>query len=174
MDNEPMPGAVRQDNWFVLLDPDWPRPTPWSSPPPAVIVGGWMLDNKGDIGPFQPNPHFAPIGRSTPSDPTDAVLRLIAEGADAGDQLVPTLSDSVVEIGCDDHDNPLIGAAPDGVPCVPVVTAELHKQRLEVQYWRPIVGSTLPDVVPIGTDILLNPGDRAQFRLITDALRQPL
>ncbi|MGW5385462.1 hypothetical protein [Nocardia sp. NPDC003963] len=35
----------------------------------------------------------------------------------------------------------------------------------------PLVGSTLPDIVPAGADILVNPSGPAQFRLRTAALR---
>jgi hypothetical protein len=33
-----------------------------------------------------------------------------------------------VQIGCDEHNDPVIAAAPDGVPCVQVTTAEVHQR----------------------------------------------
>jgi hypothetical protein len=164
-------GAIRQDNWFVLLDPAWQPANPQTQAPPEAIVGGWMLDEDGKAGPFQPNPDYVPGDESTPTDPTDAVLRLIAAGQDVRDQLVPTVRDAVLEIAVDDHDQPIVSPAPDGVPCVLVVTASAHKARVDAQNWWPVVGAMLPEIVPDGVDILLNPGGPASFRLSTEALR---
>jgi hypothetical protein len=171
---EPTPaGAVRQDNWFVLLDPGWQPETEGQQAPPAAVVGGWMLDEAGKPGPFQPNPGYLPGDESTPTDPTDAVLRLLIAGQDVGDQVVPTVRDAVLEIAVDDQDQPMVSQAPDGKPSVLVATAPVHKQRLDVQRWWPVVGTNLPEIVPAGVDILLNPGSPASFRLSTDALRTP-
>ncbi len=168
---EPMPGAIRQDNWFVLLDPHWHADTAEDNPPPEVMVGGWMLDDHGALGPFHPNPRYVPLTDSTPSDPLDALVQLIAQGEDRGEEIVPTLQNSIVQIACDDNDQPVVGPAPDGVPCVLVLTAEIHKQRLSVPHWWPIVGKRLPEIVPPGADILVNPGCDRQFRLTSSALR---
>ncbi len=166
-----MPGVIRQSNWFVLVDPIWEPSTGRSAPPAGVIVGGWMLNDDGTTGPFRPNPGYLPSDDTVPTDPTDAVLRLIAEGEPLGDELLIRICDSVVEIGCDEDNQPLIGAAPDGTSCVVVATAEVQKTGLEVDRWQQIPGETLPDVVPPDTDILLNPNGRAPFRCIADALR---
>ncbi|WP_062999930.1 hypothetical protein [Nocardia jinanensis] len=62
-----------------------------------------------------------------------SVLRRVAAGDQLlGDELVSRIRDSVVEIGCDDHNRPLIGTAPDGVRCVVVATAELQKADVDV------------------------------------------
>lgn len=169
---EPVPGAVRQDNWFVLLDPQWQASSSGELPPAEVIAGGWLLDEAGETGPFQPNPDYVPLDASTPTDPTDAVLRLIAEGEQLGERLVATLRESVVQIACDRDNEPVVGSAPDGVRCVFVATAVLHQQGVSADRWWPVVGGKLPDIVPASTDILLNPGGPAQFRLVTDALRR--
>jgi hypothetical protein len=169
---EPTPaGAVRQDNWFVLLDPSWHPANPGQQAPPEAVAGGWMLDEHGKPGPFQPNPGYVPGDESTPTDPTDAVLRLIVRGEDVADRLVPTVRDAVLEIAVDDQDQPMVNAAPDGKPSVLVTTAPMHKQRLDVQRWWPVVGTKLPEIVPAGVDVLLNPGGPASFRLATEALR---
>jgi hypothetical protein len=168
---EPMQGAVRQDNWFVLLDPNWHQATPDQPAPPEAIVGGWMLDEDGKAGPFQPNPDYLPGDDATPTDPTDAVLRLIIRGENVGDQLVPTVRDSVLEIAVDEADQPLVSVAPDGVPSVLVATASVHKERVAVERWWPVEGTTLGEIVPEGADVLLNPGGPASFRLSTEALR---
>ncbi|WP_406280621.1 hypothetical protein OH799_14775 [Nocardia sp. NBC_00881] len=55
----------------------------------------------------------------------------------------------------------MIASAPDGVPCVQVATADVH--RPTVDRWWPVVGSRLPEIVPAGADILIDPGGSAQF-----------
>lgn len=169
---DPTPEMVQQDNWFVLLDPDWQPGTSTESPPADAIVGGWRMLEDDTIGPFEPNPVYTPRSESTPTDPVDALLRLIASGRlDLGDDLIARIRDSVIEIGCDAADQMLVGVAPDGAPCIPVVTAAVHKQSVDIEHWVPVLGAMLPEVVPPGIDILLNPGGSAQFRLITSALR---
>ncbi|GAB2713656.1 type VII secretion system-associated protein [Nocardia thraciensis] len=170
--HEPPTGMIRLDNWMVLLDPSWVAATPRARPAPDLIVGGWLLDDSGSPGLFQPNPTYRPRAASTPTDPTDAVLRLIATGDSLAEELIACVRDSLLQIGCDSAGVPVIGEAPDGVACVPVVTAELHKARVEVDRWRTVPGSELPAVVPVGADVLLNPGAPAQFRLVTDVLRE--
>ncbi|WP_051164354.1 type VII secretion system-associated protein [Nocardia testacea] len=162
---------TRQDNWSMLVDPRWQDGAPEATPPSELIVGGWLLDANGAAGPFQPNPDYEPADDTTPTDPTDAVLRRLAHGDDVGGEIVPTLLDAVVEIGCDEFDEPLVGRAPDGAPCVAVATAAVHKRRVEAARWWPIQGCELPGIVPVGVDILLNPGSPDQFRLHTSALR---
>lgn len=168
---EPIPGTVRQDNWFVLLDPGWEPDTPLGRVPVHVIVGGWMLDDEGKVGPFQPNPRYVPPDDTTPTDPIDAILRLVVNGENRGHEIIPTLRDTIVQIGCDQDDEPVIAQAPDDMPCVLVVTAEVHKLQLSIPHWWPVVGSRLADIVPDGADILVNPGSSHQFRLVAGTLR---
>ncbi|WP_051133066.1 type VII secretion system-associated protein [Nocardia paucivorans] len=165
-------GVIRRDNWLMLVDPRWQESASAAVPPEEMIVGGWLLGEDGEPGPFQPNPNYLPADDSAPTDPTDAVLRRSVRGDDVGDEIVPTLRDAVVEIGCDEYNEPLVGSAPDGVPCVAVVTAAVHKRRVDADRWWPVPGSALPDLVPPGVDILINPGSPAQFRLLTRALRR--
>ncbi|MCX4095531.1 type VII secretion system-associated protein [Nocardia sp. alder85J] len=165
------PRTRRQGNWFVLVDPAW-NTTAVGSPPVEMIVGGWMLDEDGTTRPFQPNPGYRPSTETAPSDPVDAVLRRISAGENRlGEELLTTLRDTVVEIGCDEHKRPLIGSAPDGVDCVVVATAELQKAGIDADRWVPVHGRLLPDIIPPGADILINPNGRAPFRLATDTLK---
>jgi hypothetical protein len=157
------------DNWLVLFDPAWQR-TDDGQPPPEVVVGGWRLDAEGKPGPFEPNPGFVPGSPDSPSDPVDAVLRRVGRGEDVGDQLVPAVRDSMVEIAVDSEGRPVVAPAPDGVPCVGVATAPSHKARVAAENWRSLVGKDLPAVVPPGVGILLNPDGPASFRLVVDAL----
>ncbi|MEV6429936.1 type VII secretion system-associated protein [Nocardia sp. NPDC051463] len=166
--DEAGPAAGQDEKWVALVDPRWQPTDSEKVPPPSMVVGAWMLDE--DVaGLFQPNPEYVPADDS-PSDPLDAVLRKIADGADVGDEVVPVLRKSMVEVGCDEHDQPLLGFAPDGVACVVVATAAIHKSGIDVERWNPIPGGMLPEICPAGADIMLNPGGAAAFRLCTEAL----
>ncbi|MGW4720361.1 hypothetical protein [Nocardia sp. NPDC004260] len=96
------------------------------------------------------------------------MLRLAADGAD----IVSAVHNSVVEIGCDEDDQPLIGFAPDGVACIVVATAAVYKRGVEVERWNAAPGSVLPQIAPTNVDIMLNPAGSAPFRLRTEALAQ--
>ncbi|MGW1738677.1 type VII secretion system-associated protein [Nocardia sp. NPDC001965] len=156
----------------MLLDPGWKPEDPEQNPPDSMVMGGWALDGSGGMGPFEPNPGYRPADATTPTDPVDRILRLVAGGADMSTRIVPTLCDSVVQIGCDDRGDPLVGPAPDGVLCVPVVTAEAHKKQSAGVRWIPVRGSDLADVVPPDIDILINPAGPVPFRLSTESLRR--
>ncbi len=166
------PEVVRQNNWLIMVDPAWGS-TAESPPPVENIVGGWMVNEDGSTEPFRPNPKYRPDSESTPSDPIDAILRRVASGAQRlGDELVPRIRDSVVEVGCDGHNQPLIGTAPDGARCIVVATAELQKVGVDVDRWWPIHGAELAEIVPPGVDIFLNAAGRAPFKLAADALKR--
>lgn len=159
------------DNWVLLIEPGWQQAHPDEQPPPEAMVGGWLLDRDGNKGPFQPNPEFVPPNGTTPTDPTDAVLRRIAQGAAGMDDLITSLRDGVVEIALTADDEPIVVVSPDDVRCVLVVTAPAHRRQLESERWAAVTGDALADVVPAGLDILLNPAGPAGFRLVTATLR---
>lgn len=170
--DEADPDVVQQNNWFVMVDPTWETGEN-ESLPVEMMVGGWMLNEDGSAGPFQPNPHYKPSSEDVPSDPIDAILRRIAGGdRELGDDLVSTVRNSVVEVGCNDEDQLLIGTSPDGADCVVIATAELQKANIDVERWIPVHGGSLTQIVPEGTDILLNPSGFAPFRLVTAALQR--
>ncbi|MEV3961348.1 type VII secretion system-associated protein [Nocardia sp. NPDC050193] len=167
---KPNPRPVRVRNWFVLLDPTWDEK---SSPATSRerIVGWWHIGGRGELGPFLPNPAYIPADASVPSDPLDALLRSAGPRGDFGDELIAMVEHTVVEVGCTDHDEPVVVRDPDGMDCLVVVTAAVQKKNLAIPRWLPIVGSDLPRFVPPRTDILFNPGGIAAFRLRADSLR---
>lgn len=168
---EPVPGAVRRDDWYVLLDPAWRAETPDSQPPPHVMVGGWKIESEDRLGPFQPNPLYVPSGPEVPTDPIDSLLRAFAAGSAGAEDFITVFRNTVVYIGCDEKNRPITVGSPDGVDCAMVVTAEVHKARSSVTHWWPVLGSKLPEILPAQADILLNPSGPAQFRLRTASLR---
>ncbi|MFD6533522.1 type VII secretion system-associated protein [Streptomyces sp. NPDC060184] len=170
---DPMARAVRQDGWLLLPEPNWNPRTRTDPLPVEAMVGGWQLDEEGRPGPFQPNPHYVPDAPSTPTDPLHELLCLAASGRGdrIGDQLVSTLRNTVVDLAVEEPDRLVVGPSPDGVACVAIVTAEVHKRRLHGIRWVSVQGSELPGIVPADLDILINPGDPAQIRLLNAALR---
>lgn len=163
----------RTDHWVILADPGWQASDPDEAPPPEAMVGGWLLDDEGKKGPFRPNPDFAPRDNVTPTDPTDAVLRLLSRGETGKDDLVSALRDGIVEIAMRDEHEPLVVVSPDNVRCVLVVTAPAHRNRLDFRQWTALPGDRLVEAVPVGLDILINPDGPAGFRLMADVLRRP-
>lgn len=156
--------------WFVLVDPTWTSTDHEEAPPRTAMVGGWPLDEDGNPGPFLPSPEFVPSGPEVPTDPTDAVLRLLTSGEDVADQIVPTLLDAIVEIAVDEDGRPLVGTDPAGVACVAVATAPAHKRAVGDVQWQQIAGADLVHVLPVDTDVMVNPAGPSPLRLYAAAL----
>lgn len=160
-----------RDNWAVVLDPAWQPRFEGEQPPSYALVGGWPLDERGNPGRFEPNPGYVPSTAASPTDPADAVMRLMIEGRVPVDALVPTVRDAMLELAVSEDGYPLVGPAPDGAPCVAVVTAPSHRERVNAGGWATITAEQLLDALPPDTDILLNPGSPASTRLLASALR---
>jgi hypothetical protein len=167
----PIPGQG-WENWALLTDPEWRPESPDEAPPAEAMAGGWLLDATGKPGRFLPNPDFVPVSETSATDPVDAVLRLVARGDAPLDVVIPTLRDAFVEIAVTEDGYLLVGPAPDGAPCVGVVTAGVHRARLPFEHWRQVTAETVLEVLPEGTDILINPEGPAPFRLLAPALRE--
>ncbi|SEG96094.1 hypothetical protein SAMN02982929_06301 [Saccharopolyspora kobensis] len=155
----------------MVLDPNWQPSYPDEPPPVEAMVGGWRLDKDGNAGPFEPNPEYVPSSPDSPTDPADAVLRLVAEGKEPVDAVLPVVKDALLEVAVDDEGRPLVGPAPDGAPCVAVVTAAVHRQRVQTPQWHKLTAEELLAGLPPDVDILLNPGAPGSMRLLARALR---
>src|SRR5262245_39205361 len=107
---EPLDGF---GDWEVLIDPTWAASAPGEEPPSEAMVGGRLLDEDGVPGPFQSNPDYQPSTEDGITDPTDAVLRMLARGDADHDLLLPTLRDMFVEIAVGEDGAPVIGPSPD-------------------------------------------------------------
>jgi hypothetical protein len=164
--DDPVPGIILQGNWFMMVDPAWDVSTQ-SAVPTEMMVGGWARRDDGTTGPFRPNPGYRPSAETVPTDPIDALLRQITADTSGqlGDELLAMVRDSIIAIGCDELDQPLIGTGPDGKRCVVAATAEVQKTGIDVDRWRSVHGAKLSSIVPTGTGILLNPAGSAPFRL---------
>ncbi|MFF5923385.1 type VII secretion system-associated protein [Streptomyces flavochromogenes] len=171
----PLSDAILQGSWYVLPEQGHEFRATTEDPdlPSDLTVGGWPLDEEGRLGPFETNPHYVPDSVTKATDPVHALLRLFSQGEGQGsvDRFLALLRHTVLEVACGDDGQPLLVTAPDGTPCLPVVTAAIHTRRLPPARWERVLGRTLPEIAPRGVDILLNPGDKAQFRLLTEGLR---
>ncbi|MFG1790553.1 type VII secretion system-associated protein [Nocardia sp. NPDC049149] len=160
------------DEWLALVSPAWVPAFSGQQPPRNRIVGGWPVSAGGAAGPFQPNPGYVPADDSEPTDPIDAILWLIAGGERLVDDLVSALRRWAVVIACDEQDRPTVVTAPNGSSCVMAATAEVQKLGVTASHWMSVLGVDLPDIVPAGVDILLNPNGSAPSSLRIDLLRE--
>lgn len=98
------------------------------------------------------------------TDPTDAVVRLVACGERPVDTVIPTLRDAYVDVATTAEGQLLVGPASDGVECVAVATAGVQRRWMPFEHWRAVTVEELVAVLPDGVDILLNPFGAALTR----------
>lgn len=168
---EPGEGAVAPEQWMLMVDPGWQPTTDGETPPDEVVVGGWFVDDDGNVAPFQGNPGYRPADPDAPTDPVDAALQLVLRGEAEGDQLLSALAEVVLGIAVDDEGLPVVAPAPDDVPSVLVTTAPLHRANVEVSGWVDLTVADLVEALPEeGVDVLLNPGAARSMRVLASAL----
>ncbi|MBP2329127.1 hypothetical protein JOF56_009512 [Kibdelosporangium banguiense] len=172
VDQQPAPEDTA--DWAVLLDPGWQPSTEDEVPPVQAIVGGWSLDEEGNPGRFEPNPQYVPSDASSPTDLADAVMHMIIAGEADVAVLIDVLGESTMEIAVDEEGYPLVGPAPDDVPCVAVITSEPHRERVGAEHWATVTIEELVEGLPPDTDILLNPGSPASTRIVAHTLRESI
>ncbi|MCX2731514.1 type VII secretion system-associated protein [Saccharopolyspora sp. NFXS83] len=175
---EPAPEPDRESaptDWMMLTDPAWTPEDEQSEPPGEVLLGGWPMWPDGSWGRFQANPGYRPMNPDSPSDPVDAVLRLMVRDDYGADALLSVLEDTALEIALDENGVAVVDRAPDGVPSVLVVTAPIHRDRVGADDWRGTHAAEIAEALPeTGVDVLLNPNSPASMRLSADALREHL
>lgn len=161
------------ENWFLLMDPTW-RPAEGAAPPPEAVVGLWPVDEDGGLGRFRPNRDYRPAGGNSPTDPLDAVLRLVLQARAETSHLQLVLRDAALDLAVNADGRPLITRSPDDVPCVVVVTGEPHRDRLTPPGWHRVDLDELVVHLADGVDVLINPGGPASTRLTGDFIRETL
>ncbi|MFD0784466.1 type VII secretion system-associated protein [Micromonospora azadirachtae] len=169
--------SLSDRKWMLLLDSDWTPPPEADDrsgavPPVESIVGGWLVDDDGTVGPFEPNPLYLPSGPDAPTGPVDAAAKLVVAGRAEADLVLLAMRDSLTEVAVDDEDDIIVAPAPDGVPCVLVATGAADQLRVEAAGWRQVSSAELVELLPDGVDVLLNPGGPASMRLFAGALRE--
>lgn len=155
---------------MVLVDPSRSDQA-GESPPVEAMIGAWPLRPDGTALPFQPNPDYRPPTPDSPTDLVDAAAQLVIAGRAAGESVLWALRDSVHWLAVDETGTPEVDNAPDGVPCVLVVTSGTHRDRVRGPRWRELTGPELAAVLPEQTDVMINVGGPAAMRLIGDVVR---
>jgi hypothetical protein len=160
------------ERWTFLIDPAW-NTEHNGTPPAAAVVGGWLVAVDGSTGAFHPNPDYRPSHPDSPTDPVDATLQLVNRGEADADALLATMVDAVFGVAMDEQGNPLVAAAPDGVPSVLVTTAPGHRSRVSASGWQEVRAEELAEVLPDnGVDLLVNPGAPASMRIVAASLKR--
>ncbi|GLY54513.1 type VII secretion system-associated protein [Lentzea sp. NBRC 102530] len=170
-DTEP---AGAMENWFLLMDPAWHPKTEDETPPIEAVVGMWPVESDGTLGKFRANPEHVPSDAESPTDPLDAVLRLVMQQRAEAEHIQLMLRDSLFDIAMNGDGRPLIMNSPDQLQCVVIATGELHRQRVSAPDWRRIDLEELVVLLADGIDVFFNPGSPAAVRLTGDFIRETL
>lgn len=164
-------GEVEQENWFLLMDPEWEPGEDDDVPPLESVLGAWPLGGDGTLGRFRGNPDYRPLNPDSPTDPLDAVLRRIVAGMAEPEELQPLLRDLEFELAMNGDGRPLIIPAPDDALCALIVTAEQHRERVLSPAWRRVILEELIELLDGEFDVLFNPNGPASVRLAGDFVR---
>ncbi|MGW5646282.1 type VII secretion system-associated protein [Saccharopolyspora sp. NPDC003752] len=162
------------ENWLLLMDPSWTSSSGNEAPPIEAVVGLWPVEDGCRLGKFRPNPEYAPSEENSPSDPLDAVLRLVLQDRAEVEHIQLVLRDSLFDIAMNGDGRPLVTKSPDEVPCVVVATGEPHRRRVSSPDWRRIDLDELVVLLADGVDVLFNPAGPASVRLTGDFMRETL
>ena len=158
--------------WAFVLDPAWRPETDEQNAPLEAVLGAWYLEPDGTTGPFRANPYYLPTRENSPTDPVDAALQLLIDGAYDGDELLAVMRDALFGIALDEQGSAVVAPSPDDVPSVLVATSPVHAHRVEVAAWQEITAKDLADSLPgEGVDVLLNPGAPASMRVLASSLK---
>ncbi|MFC9251865.1 type VII secretion system-associated protein [Amycolatopsis thailandensis] len=170
---EPKQDDELLENWFLLMDPGWKPESEEDQPPVEAIVGLWPVE-EGRVGKFRPNPSYIPSDETSPTDPLDAVLRLVMRGEAEAEHIQLMLRDTLFDIAVDEDGSPLVRDSPDDIPCVVIATGEPHRLRISSPDWRRIDLAALVGLLTDGVDVLFNPGGPAAVRLNASFMRLSL
>lgn len=75
---------------------------------------------------------YVPSREGSPTDPVDAALQLVADGAYEDAEVLAVMRDSLFGIALDEQGSVVVAPSPDDVPSVLVATSPVHAQRVEV------------------------------------------
>jgi hypothetical protein len=158
------------NSWCPMIDPAWDEEQ--GAAPDWAVVGWWWSGETGELETWKTNPDYRPspqaLGWPAPTDPVDEVLQLAGTGyLPPGEVALALAGNSVGVFVCADGE-PLVGAAPDRTPVVPVYTSPRHVQMAGRMLYevRPVsaVVSSLPD----GHQLYLNPTGPVSMLLEAD------
>ena len=160
------------ENWLLLMDPAWQPVKENDAPPLEAVVGLWPVEEEGHIGKFRANPDYRPSDERSPSDPLDAVLRLVLRGKGKVEQIQVMLRDTLLDVAMNGDGRPLMMKSPDDISCVIVASGEPHRVRVPAPDWRRTDLEGVVELLADGVDVLFNPGGPASVRLTGDFIRE--
>jgi hypothetical protein len=159
--------------WTFMVDPAWRPAGDKDEPPWEAVVGGWFVQEDGEVSLFRPNPSYQPSRPDLPTDPLDVSLQLRGRGNGDADDVLAALQDVLLGVAVDEQGMALVAPAPDDVLSVLVTTAPRHRARVDAAGWRDVTLAQLAEALPTeGVDVLLNPGAPASMRLTADTVRR--
>nr|WP_191257673.1 type VII secretion system-associated protein [Amycolatopsis oliviviridis] len=162
-----------RENWFLLMDPAWSPSTGDEPPPIEAVVGLWPLE-EGKVGKFRANPSYTPTDENSPSDPLDAVLRLVLQGRAEAEHIQLMLRDTLFDVAMNGDGRPLATKSPDDILCAVVATGEPHRRRIASPDWRRVDLGELVELIDGDLDVLFNPAGPAAVRLAGEFLRDTM
>ncbi|WP_435054921.1 type VII secretion system-associated protein [Micromonospora aurantiaca (nom. illeg.)] len=161
---------MSDDEFLFLLDPQWPAGED-DEPPFEAVVGVWQVGADGEVGEFRRNPDYRPHFPDSPTDPVDALLRLVAAGAAQPAHLRSVLRASPLHLAVNGDGRPLVVSALGDERCVVVATGEPHREPVPAPGWRLLDLAELAGAAGDG-DVLVNPGGPAPARLAAAFLHE--
>ncbi|WP_033288753.1 type VII secretion system-associated protein [Amycolatopsis jejuensis] len=159
------------ENWVLLMDPAWAPAAEDETPPLEAVVGLWPIED-GKPGKFRANPEYLPSDANSPTDPLDAVLRLVLQSRAEATHIRLMLRDCLVDVAMNGDGRPLVTPSPDEIACLVVATAEPHRAGIAAPAWQRVDLAELTDLLSAGVHVLFNPGGAASVRLTDEFIRE--
>ncbi|MFG2731314.1 type VII secretion system-associated protein [Streptomyces canus] len=163
--------AARQRGGYVyVIDPYF---DPDGAVPPYGIVGGWSVDEAGQLVTFSHNPNYrpSPVALEFPAPLTalDAAVQQAVTGYAAEADLLAAFRDATLMLFAQEGQQGLYTVTEDdGTRCVPAFTHPDHAPGTWHQ-WHHTTGRQL---AAAGLPVRLNPGHRISLTIPVEALRQ--
>ena len=163
--------AARQRGGYVYaIDPYFDAD---GAVPPYGIVGGWSVDEAGQLVAFSHNPNYrpSPVALEFPAPPTalDAAMQKAVTGYGGEQELLSAFRDATLMLFAQEGQQGLYTVTEgDGSRYVPAFTHAGHAPESWHQ-WHHTPGRQL---AAAGVPVRLNPGHRISLRIPVEALRQ--
>jgi hypothetical protein len=160
------------EGFVMLVDPAWTPEGPDAEPDLENVVGVWPLEPDGGVGRFRANPEYRPLDENSPTDPVDAVLKLLMRQQASAEALQLILRDCLVDVAMNGDGRPIVGRSPDDLPCVLVATSGPYRETVAPPEWERVGVEHLASMLDDGVDVLFNPGSTATVRINGDFIRE--
>ncbi|MER5697951.1 type VII secretion system-associated protein [Streptomyces mirabilis] len=150
------------DHWLAVTDLQWRGDGP---PPSWAVICRWRTGPDGEITHWEANPGHRPspetLGWPEPTDPIDAAIQRAVTGYGHMEAVVEALTGAEIAVPTDPHGAPLVAAAPDGTPVVPVFSSAGQLGGHAGLAYRVLLVEELSGVLSDCRHVLFNPGAAA-------------